>query len=223
MKYKLLDLFCKAGGAAKGYMDAGFEVIGVDKDPQPNYPGKFIQAPAIWYLKRHLHDFDAYHASPPCQFYSNSTAQFRLKGKFYPDMIEKTRYLLLKTGKPSVIENVPTAPIRPDIKLVGYMFALPLIKKRHFELNNWFCFQPGIPPKIGSVSKGDFAQVVGKGQKRGYSKTDIPCKLPGTIKEQWSFAMGINWMTEYKELSEAIPPAYTRYIGKNLIEWIRKL
>ena len=95
----LLDIYCKGGGASKGYSEAGFKIIGVDIEPQKNYPFEFYQDDAINFLNKHWHEFDAIHASPPCQKYSNSTAYMRSKGKEYPDLISSTRESLLKTGK----------------------------------------------------------------------------------------------------------------------------
>lgn len=219
-KYKILDLFCCSGGAGQGYMDSGFEVTGIDIKNVTNYPGKFIQAPALFYLRRNGHLYDAIHASPPCQKYSKSTAQFRKQGKQYADLIDKTRKILKLTGKPFIIENVPSAPIRADIKLCGSMFNLKVLKERFFEIENCFIMQIGIPHKIDSVRNGDFAQVVGKGQKKGQNKLDKPFKFDGPFIEQWKFAMGIDWMNKAEQLAEAMPPAYTNYIGTHLINYL---
>lgn len=132
---KLLDTFCKAGGAGMGYHKAGFEVVGVDIEPKPNYPFKFIQADAIEYTLKHGHKYDVVHGSPPCQGYSKSTAPQKKLGKVYPDMVSEVREAFLATNRPYIIENVPQAPIRADIVLVGNMFGLNVIRKRHFETN----------------------------------------------------------------------------------------
>ena len=116
-KPKLLDLYCKAGGAGMGYSLAGFEVTGIDIQPQPNYPFRFIQYDAVAYLRRYGHLYDAIHASPPCQFASRSTAPHRANNKEYFNLIPKTRAVLDKCGKPYVIENVKNAGLRPDIIL----------------------------------------------------------------------------------------------------------
>lgn len=221
MKYKLLDLYCGSGGAAKGYINAGFEVTGIDVKDINNYPGQFIKSDAIEFLNENYMNFDAIHASPPCQKYSKSTAEARKNGKLYADLIPETRRILKLTKKPFIIENVPSAPIRKDLNLYGYMFGLKVIKQRHFEIENFFMMQPGIADKIGSVRNGDFAQVVGKGQKRGQHKLDKPFKYEGKFLEQWSFAMGIDWMTKAEQLAEAIPPAYTQYIGNQLLNYLQ--
>jgi len=103
----LLDLFCKAGGAAMGYHRAGFDVIGVDIEPQPNYPFEFVQADAIEYLIANGRQFDAIHASPPCQAYSITQ---KLQGRKHPELIAPTRAALKHIGCPWVIENVPESP-----------------------------------------------------------------------------------------------------------------
>ena len=134
---KLLDLYSGAGLAAIGYQQAGFHVTGVDIETKSCYAGNtFIQADALQILMdvKFCQQFDAIHASPPCQKYSQSTAMFRLAGKQYGDYIPQTRFLLNNIGKPYIIENVPTAPVRPDIVLHGWMFGLNVMRKRHFEL-----------------------------------------------------------------------------------------
>lgn len=153
-KYKLLDLYCGGGGAAQGYIEAGFEVTGIDCFPHKHYPGKFIQAPALWYLRHHGHLFDAIHASPPCQHASKSTAIAKSKGRVYPDYIPRTKKLLSCFKCPTIMENVPGASIRPDIVLRGTMFNLLVLRKRIFEINNCFILQAGIPPKNGTVRGG---------------------------------------------------------------------
>src|SRR5690349_21349641 len=124
MKPRLLDLFCGAGGAAKGYADAGFEVVGVDHVDQPNYPYEFHKGDALlmgaWLL--HNGDFDAVHASPPCQAYT--TLRTLQGGKEYPDLIAPTRDLLQKSGLPYVIENVVGAPLVNPVQLCGSSFGL---------------------------------------------------------------------------------------------------
>ena len=209
---KLLDLFCGAGGASVGYRRAGFEVVGVDIVDQPNYPYEFIQADA---LEIDLSGYDAIHASPPCQGYCWSTARYRAKGKTYPDLIGATRDLLIDSGKPYVIENVPTAPLINPTYLEGTMFGLGVIRRRCFE-TNWWLPQPMYIKhrkpikqlsKIGPIrilTKSAYCQVTTSGSD-GWS-----CRLA-----DWRVAMGIDWMTR-SEIKEAIPPAYTEYIGQYL-------
>ena len=216
-KYKILDAFCKAGGAGVGYNRAGFEVVGIDIEYQPNYPFKFIQTDAIEFIQKYGNEFDAIHASPPCQKFSCSTALYRNNGKIYPDLISATRAAMILQNKPGIIENVPTAPIRPDLSLYGNMFDLKVIRKRNFELINWFMMQPGKPKIIGTVKAGDYVSVYGNGHFKDKKTSSYPKFKKENVLATWSYAMDIDWMTKTKELSEAIPPAYTEYIGEYLI------
>lgn len=221
-KLKLLDLCCKAGGCSMGYFQAAkdlgieLEITGIDIEPQPNYPFIFIQADAVEFLRANYMDYSHFHASPPCQPYSVSTIKFRNEGKIYRDNLLDLRIEMEKTGLPGIIENVMPAPIPGDIVLRGDMFGLKVLKKRKFQLINWFCMAPGIPEKIGSVKAGDYAQVLGNGQLKvtGGGKFKVE---GNNVLEVWSNAMGIDWMT-IEELAEAIPPAYTRYIGRSFLK-----
>lgn len=225
---KLLDVYSGAGLAAIGYKQAGFHVTGIDNEKKSCYAGDaWIQADAIQILSdvAFCRRFDAIHASPPCQKYSVSTSQFRAAGKVYADLVEPTRNLLDAIGRPYVIENVPTAPIRPDIVLHGWMFGLNVMRKRHFELGGWWMLQPGIPKRIGNIISGDFISVFGKASYRKSSNLPPgwrPKFFTGPVKQTWHFAMGIP--PEYKfrdvEISEGIPPAYSKYIGSHLFEFL---
>lgn len=224
-KYKLLDLFCGAGGAGMGYFKAGFEVTGIDIEPQEDYPFKFICADAFEYLNKFGSHYDAIHASPLCQFATRSTASHRLKGKEYINLIPRTRDELSKFDIPIIIENVPEAGLRPDIVLQGNMFNLKVIRKRVFELHNWFCLTHEIPKLKGTVADGNYVSIFGKASwKRSSSgknkRTTIPVWRKKTIKETWGFAMGIDWMKKDTSISQAIPPAYTEYIGHKLIDYL---
>jgi DNA (cytosine-5)-methyltransferase 1 len=222
MEIKLLDLCCKAGGAAMGYFQAAtelgveIEITGIDIEPQPNYPFKFVQADAVEYLQANYQEFTHIHASPPCQKYSVSTVQARKAGKIYKDNLTEIQIGIKATGLPGIIENVMQAPIPGDVVLSGHMFGLQVLKKRKFQLINFFMLNPIIPPKRGTVQNGDYAQVLGHGQLR---VTDgKPFKIKGkNVNEVWSNAMGIDWMSN-NELAEAIPPAYTKYIGKHFFK-----
>lgn len=218
---KLLDLCCKAGGCSMGYAMAAkelglnIEIVGVDIENQPNYPFKFIQADAETYLKNNHQHYTHFHTSPPCQPYSVSTANERKKGKVYRDNLDNLTQLLYTIGKPGVIENVMGSPVRKDVLLRGDMFGLKVIRKRKFELVNWFMLAPGLPTIRGTVKNGDYAQVVGNGQKK--VSRGLPFKSEHkTILKQWREAMQIDWMTT-NELREAIPPAYTKYIGMDFL------
>ena len=214
---KLLDLCCKAGGCSVGYYQAAcdmgikIEITGVDIEAQPNYPFKFIKADAVDYLKKNYKKYTHIHASPPCQMYTFCNAMWRNKGKEYPDILEPLKKEMHLTGLPGVIENVMSAPIKRDIVMRGDIFGLGVIRKRKFECVNWFCLTPGLPLIKGSVMEGDYITVTGKGSL--LSNRGKKCKIEGkNVKEVWRKAMGIDWMTT-SELSQAIPPAYTRYIG----------
>nr|QNO42113.1 hypothetical protein INBEEEIC_00015 [Methanosarcinales archaeon ANME-2c ERB4]QNO42992.1 hypothetical protein ABGNOHFO_00011 [Methanosarcinales archaeon ANME-2c ERB4] len=210
---RLLDLFSGAGGAAKGYSRAGFRVTGVDIVDQPNFREKFIQADA---LKIDLSGYDAIHASPPCQGYCWGTKRHRNTGKEYPDLIEPIRLRLIEAGVPYVIENVPTAPLRNPTYLEGTMFGLGVIRRRLFETNWWLpqpmrlrrkkpIWQPSKPDPSIFLQKSAYCSVAGNGAD-GWS-----CRVA-----DWRVAMGIDWMTR-EEIKQAIPPAYTEYIGRYLL------
>lgn len=204
-----------------GYHRAGFDVVGVDIEPQPNYPFEFFQMDAIEFIRKHGHDFDVIHASPPCQAYSRSTNQFRQAGKIYPDLIQETRLAMAATDKPYIIENVPSAPIIPDIRLCGEMFSLLVIRWRWFELGNGlFILQPGKPQiKKNMVRNGERVSVFGHGSYRKSKNDKMPIFKMDSVRDTWSHAMGIDWMTVL-ELREAIPPAYTEFIGKMIIDQV---
>ena len=213
---RLLDLFCGAGGAAMGYHRAGFEVVGVDIKPQPHYPFEFHQADALTYP---LEGFDAYHASPPCQKYSLASVIHRNNGIEYPDLIPATRFRFCFTGKPFVIENVPPAGkfmINP-ITLCGTMFDLGVLRHRKFEVT----FKLEIPEHqkhTGKIGDGKYFSVAGGAGRWKSWGTAYRNISKGTAKE-WREAMGIDWMTR-EDLTQAIPPAYTEYIGLQLIKYL---
>ena len=211
---RLLDLFCGAGGASMGYHRAGFEVVGVDISTQRNYPFQFIHADALDHLKRYIdcyagYDLDyfhAIHASPPCQRHSAMSNCRPGLADDYPDLIGPTRELLEQTGLPWVIENVPGSPMRADVTLCGQMFGLPLYRHRLFE-SNVRLFEPPHPEHVIPASKAGHWRP---GTIMSVSGHAAPIKL---ARE----AMGIDWTTR-EELAEAIPPAYTQYIGSLLIQ-----
>ena len=213
---RLLDLFCGAGGAAVGYHRAGFDVVGVDNRPQPNYPFAFEQRDALEYLREMLHFaygepgdvFSAIHASPPCQAYVRSGNVDRDR---HPDLIGPTRKLLWETGLPWVIENVPGAPMRPDAVLCGSQFGLAI--RRH----RWFEFSWGEP--LLTLACDHSQPITGVYGNAHGTQGAYPGMLPGDYAT-WSREMGIDWMTT-DELREAIPPAYTAVIGQHLLEHLK--
>lgn len=208
----VLDLFCGAGGAAMGLYRAGFKVVGVDIEPQPNYCGDvFYHADALTF---DLDGYDAYWASPPCQCYSFASRRWRNNGTEYPELIEETRDQLLKTDRPFIIENVVGAPLRKDLLLCGEMFGLKVIRHRIFEIHGFHVPELKHEKHRGLVKDGYYVTVAGHG---GNDSKHNYCKLNGleskTKLEVWQHAMGIDWMTK-KELTQAVPPAYAEYIGR---------
>jgi DNA (cytosine-5)-methyltransferase 1 len=224
-KPRLLDLFCGAGGASVGYHRAGFEVVGVDIKPQPNYPFRFIQADALEHTRSWLDalavlgkdaswDFDAIHASPPCQAYSHGAVRFRNEGKEYPDLVAKTRELLSETGLPWVIENVPGAPMRVDIRICGCQVGLDEIRRVRWFETSWHAFVMADP----CVHDPDKPVMSVTGHGNPTWTRDRYVEVYGRTPKiaDYRRAMGIDWMNR-DELSQAIPPAYTELIGTQLM------
>jgi C-5 cytosine-specific DNA methylase len=189
MALRLLDLFCGAGGAGMGYFEAGFEVTGVDHQPQPNYPFEFRQADALTFP---LDGFDVIHASPPCQHYSRATA-WRGDRNNHPDLLGVVIARLTAHGAPFVVETVPLAPMLPDLVLCGSMFGLRVRRHRLFMVR----------PQIATLTSP--------------CNHSLPI-IPFGHKHERAFAdaMECDWMTA-QEGREAIPPAYTRHIGELIL------
>lgn len=233
---RLLDLFCGAGGCSVGYVRAGFDVVGIDLNPQPNYPYEFWQADAVEVLRdlpRRFHELDALHASPPCQAFSSMKVM--ANAREHVDLLTPTRELLIEIGLPYVIENVPGAPIGvgpPDlfggggnVVLCGSMFGL---HNGEYELRRHRLFESSLPlpqpacahslPVIGFY--GDHARTrqrtVRGNRDRGGDIVGNDKKLP-LVRD----LMGIDWMT-WSEATQAIPPAYTEFIGRQLLEALER-
>jgi DNA (cytosine-5)-methyltransferase 1 len=208
----LLDLFCGAGGAAMGYHRAGFDVVGVDIKPQPRYPFEFIQADALTFIPHPWMaalTFDAIHASPPCQAYSWSARRWHEVER--QDLLARTRELLVSAGLPYVIENVVGAPLRSPIRLCGEMFGLEVIRHRLFESNVPMA-EPFHVPHRGTVMDGTYVTVAGHGGDNIKGRGSRAAKQA---------AMGIDWMSDV-ELNEAIPPAYSEWIGRRVLASLEK-
>ena len=215
-KPRLLDLFCCAGGAGAGYSKAGFEVVGVDIKPQQRYPLPFIQADALTLDPKFIALFDAIHASPPCQSYSDLAKRNRNADE-WPRLIDPVRDMLIRSGLPYVIENVEGAPLRNPVMLCGTMFkGLRVIRHRLFETNFPLLTPPhGKHPLVHTFDK----------RKSQYGKTDdmrdfVSVNGGGNCTVAAARdAMGIEWMTK-NELNEAIPPVYTKFIGEQLLSYL---
>lgn len=233
---RLLDLFCCAGGAAMGYHRAGFEVVGVDITPQPDYPFEFIHADATALVRdavngcwhedsslsslpgrnpRCLGHFDAVHMSPPCQA-SSALTKGTNKGREYEQLIPTMREWAAESGLPSVLENVQGADIRRDLTLCGEMFGLGVLRHRYFEVEGFKVTEPEHKAHRGRVRgwrhgtyfDAPYVAVYGEGGGKG----SVP---------EWQAAMGIDWTADRKSIAEAIPPAYTEFIGRQLMEPLR--
>lgn len=222
MKPRLLDLFCGAGGCSVGYARAGFEVVGVDIEPQPNYPFDFVQTDAIEFLRARPepwaeeYRFVAIHASPPCQAFTTMSNRWRGAGgraDTHDALIAEVRELLEQAGLPYVIENVPGArsELRNPIALSGGSFGLGVDRLRYFECS----FPVMVPPRqpvenpIGIYGKAHDGRLL-------FRRSDGTEQRAAKTLEEGREAMGIDWM-DWRELAEAIPPAYTEHIGGYLL------
>ncbi len=224
-----MDLFCGAGGSAVGYHRAGFDVVGVDIKPQPHYPFPFIQTDALAHLEEcvipfGVRRFDAIHASPPCQAHTTMSNRWR-KGEgtaadAHEDLIGATRDLLEQTGLPYVIENVEGA--RPKmggrlVRICGSSVGLEQSRHRLFECGGWICLVPscacrghGYKNVLGQKADGRWLRKDQNGVRRNFVVSSI---------EEARELLGIDWM-EWRELCEAIPPAYTELVGHQLLAHI---
>lgn len=220
----LLDLFCGAGGAALGYYRAGFDVVGIDLVPQPDYPFPLHVGTALRSDLLELGSFDAIHASPPCQAHTSATGiseAFRGDRLFDPhvDYIGPTREMLEATGLPYVIENVPGAPLVDPITLCGSSFGIEVVRHRKFELGGWQSDDP--PPCCGcrgAVAEGRAISVYGHGGGRMDGARGMRGRFEGmTVRESFQRALGLPHVRSVHQLAEAIPPAYTEWIGRQLI------
>jgi len=210
---RLLDLYCKAGGASRGYSDAGFEVTGVDIKKQKRYPFTFIQADVLDVLQdlEYLRSFDVIAASPPCQTHSITKHLRIAQGKKTDkvDLLPQTRHQLIKTNLPYVIENVPLAPLIDPVQFCGSTYGLSVRRHRMFE-SNMVLFAGLCDHKSQGKPVGIYGSMRDEIPNGGHTAKTI---------EQAREAMGIDWMI-WGELVEAIPPIYTYTIGKQILEQI---
>lgn len=212
MNPRALDLFCGAGGATKGLQLAGFHVTGVDIKPQPRYCGDaFVQADALA-PPFDLASFDFIWASPPCQAFSAANP---LTNHKHPNLIPQTRALLAGSGAVTCIENVPGAPLRADLVLDGTMFpGLRVIRRRHFELSFPAPLLLGFP-SAGLVGMHGWACPTGGDNSSHVRASRKRWGLPiRDSNEKRAECMGIDWTTKRQEVANAIPPAYSEFIGR---------
>jgi DNA (cytosine-5)-methyltransferase 1 len=219
---RLLDLYCGAGGCSVGYERVGFEVVGVDIRPQPRYPFAFIRADVLDVLG--CGNFDAVHASPPCQ--AHTAMRTMPNASEHRNLIPETRKLLRETGLPYVIENVRGAPLENPVEICGAALGLrsathDLARHRLFECNFPLLAPPcshGSRPVVGFYGDNvrDARRLPGEADRR---LKDMATDREGKLR--WGReAMGIDWM-EWEELVQAIPPAYTEHIGHFLMAELR--
>jgi DNA (cytosine-5)-methyltransferase 1 len=199
-----------------GYHRAGFEVVGVDNQPQPHYPFEFHEADALEYLAEHGHEYDAISASPPCQAYTGmrriTLARFGAAPE-HPDLIAAVREALIATGRPYVIENVQNSPLITQIILCGAALGLPHVARhRHFESNVML-----FAPKCGHLAEDFTIGVYGErpdGRRVSYRQHRL-CRVARSLAEAQAL-MGIDWM-DWDELRNAVPPAYTEFVGRQMM------
>lgn len=212
---RLLDLFAGAGGAGVGYHRAGFTIVGVDIAPHDDYPYPLFVSDALDFLDQWLDagNFDAVHASPPCPRYSVATPAANRDN--HPDLVAPVRERLQAWGGPYVIENVPGAPLHNPIQLCGSMFGLGVRRHRLFESN-----VPMLQPECDHASQPQVWGVYGDhGDKSPVTRPDGSSR--GNKARDAAHAgevLGIDWMSRWEDLADSIPPAYTAWIGTQLLE-----
>lgn len=214
MRPILYDIFSGAGGATRGYQEAGFEVWGIDIELQPRYCGdRFIRMDAVDFIAACQEGVygmpDVWHASPPCQVFTSLQGRW---GREYPDLVAATRAALRETGRPYVIENVVGAPLENPLMLCGSMFDLRVIRHRLFETDPAIWFPPGqcTHPK-GAVGR--------RGHLGDREWMTVTGHFSDVKKAQHAMG-GLTWMTQ-RELSQAIPPAYTKWLGEQMLAVVR--
>ena len=219
---KLLDLFSCCGGISKGYHNNGFECTGVDINDDHKYPYNFIHSDVFKLPISFFEEFDIIHASPPCQGYILTNRNDESEKYSSIRFIDRVRNILLKTGKPFVIENVVGSPLRKDVMLCGEMFGLKVIRHRIFEIHGFSVLQPYHDKHRLSVKDGTAIAMYSGGINPGfwgnkekqveYRQKRKTLRKPTT--GDWKNAIGIDWVDNKNHLSQMIPPKYSEYISK---------
>jgi DNA (cytosine-5)-methyltransferase 1 len=215
-KPRLLDLFCCEGGAAMGYHLAGFDVVGVDHKMQKRYPFEFHQADAVQFAIDHGREFDAIHASPPCQRHSSATAVSGNRAA-HPCFIDATRDALQASGKPWIIENVPRSPLRDPITVCGVSLGLAVRRHRLFE-SNVFLMAPACACALAHEKKYNscYRGTYGAGLKSKFVGVYGGTRFAGDLALRKE-SMEMPWATLHG-VNQAVPPRYTRMLGAQLID-----
>jgi DNA (cytosine-5)-methyltransferase 1 len=221
---RLLDLFCGAGGCSVGYHCAGFDVTGVDLESHTDYPFPMIVDDALEVLGRpsYLAKFDVIHASPPCQARTTMSNRWRGQGGAadqHVNLIPEVRDALLQWGGPYVIENVPGArrDLRHPITLHGGMFGLRVHRPRLFESNVPLMAYTAPPPvdPIGVYGKTPDG-------RRLFTRNDGTEQRAAASLGEAQQAMGCEWMTDFRDIAEAIPPSYCEFLGSQLVDALER-
>lgn len=211
-QWKALDLFCGAGGAARGLQMAGFHVTGVDRVMQPRYAGDAFVVGDALKPPVELDFFDFIWASPPCQHYT--MAQNAAKNRHnHPDLVDPVRRMLRQARLPYTIENVVGAPLIRPVMLCGLSFPQLKVKRHRLFESNW----PLMPRPCGNHNQDYYVIFGHECRNRRHGEAAGRKNRIAVGRE----AMGIDWMTR-GELSESIPPAYSEYIGKQAIAWLER-
>ncbi len=230
---KCLDLCCCSGGASDGYHDAGFEVTGVDIKEQKQYPYSFYKGDAVEIVRGaglvNLNEFDFIHASPPCQTHTSLVHIRNAQGgkAAVVDILDEVVEGLIACKKPFIVENVSNAILKKkhdglhEITLCGSMFGLKVRRHRKFWSNipitteGMKCEHKKQGKPVGVYgSKGDQVKGMWKG-KMSYGGTTAK------TDEEAISAMGFKRKVPWNKLKEAIPPSYTEFLGKQIIDFIK--
>ena len=220
-KPRLLDLFCCEGGASMGYVRAGFDVLGVDIAPQPRYPFEFVQADALGFLRwlvrsGSIRQFSAIHASPPCQEYSTLKSR---KTRRYPDLLAPTREALMASGLPWIMENVATARMHHGVMLCGTALGLNVRRHRLFDSSH-FLWPAGVcrhhPDNINIYGHACWTY---RPDPLNIRRDTGKARAVRVLLAEGRCAFEVPWMSQ-QGASECIPPAYTEYLGKQLMNII---